>query len=79
MNYESVVHNGQVVLHVGDALPEGTAVRVTVSPAEPKPPAEPPADEPTLKSLLRLSGAVKGMPSDFAEQHDHYLHGTPKR
>jgi len=76
MSFDGVVHNGQVVLAVGDALPEGTSVRATLERAET--PA-PPSTEPTLKSLLRLAGAVKGMPSDFAAQHDHYIHGTPKR
>jgi hypothetical protein len=29
--------------------------------------------------LLELAGKAKGLPADMAEQHDHYLHGTPKR
>lgn len=31
--------------------------------------------------LLRLAELAKDMdlPSDLAEQHDHYLYGTPKR
>lgn len=77
MNYDGVVHDGKVVFRIGDAMPEGTAVRATIVPVEaPKAAAGP---EPTLKSLLRLAGALKGMPSDFAMQHDHYIHGTPKR
>ena len=36
--------------------------------------------EPTvLEKLLKYAGAAKGWPSDMAENHDHYLHGTPKR
>lgn len=36
------------------------------------------------RPLMRLAKLAEkygglGMPSDFAEQHDHYLHGTPKR
>jgi hypothetical protein len=77
MNYDGVVHDGQVVLRVGDALPEGTAVRATIVPVKPRKTKS--AQKPTQKWLLRLSGALKGMPSDFAEQHDHYIHGTPKR
>ena len=31
------------------------------------------------KKLLTLAGKAKGLPSDFAANHDHYLHGLPKR
>jgi len=31
------------------------------------------------ESLLELAGTAEGLPADLAEQHDHYLHGTPKR
>lgn len=34
---------------------------------------------PIGKKLLALSGKVKGLPSDFAANHDYYLHGLPKR
>jgi hypothetical protein len=33
----------------------------------------------TLLNLFKHAGALADMPSDFAEQHDYYLHGTPKR
>jgi hypothetical protein len=74
------VMNGVVVLDGGPTLPEGTKVRV-----EPKPTSaettetEPEADTPTLAGLLKLAGKLTDMPADFAEQHDHYIHGTPKR
>jgi hypothetical protein len=32
-----------------------------------------------MKWLLKYSGIVKDMPPDFAAEHDHYIHGTPKR
>jgi hypothetical protein len=28
---------------------------------------------------LKLAGTVDDLPPDMAEQHDHYIHGTPKR
>ena len=28
---------------------------------------------------MRFAGAVKGLPSDMALNHDHYLHGQPKK
>lgn len=31
------------------------------------------------RNLAKLAGTVEGLPSDFALNHDHYLHGTPKR
>jgi len=29
--------------------------------------------------LKPIIGAAKGLPSDLARNHDHYLYGTPKR
>lgn len=31
------------------------------------------------QALLEVAGTAEGLPTDFAENHDHYLHGTPKR
>lgn len=31
------------------------------------------------RRLVAIAGMAKRLPSDIAEQHDHYLHGTPKR
>jgi hypothetical protein len=31
------------------------------------------------KKLRKLSGSAKGLPPDLAENHDHYIHGLPKR
>jgi hypothetical protein len=31
------------------------------------------------QALLEIAGTAEGLPTDFAENHDHYLHGTPKR
>ncbi len=31
------------------------------------------------QNLAKLAGAVEGLPADYALNHDHYLHGTPKR
>lgn len=32
----------------------------------------------TLAGLLKYA-ALPDIPADFAEQHDHYIHRTPKR
>ncbi len=29
--------------------------------------------------LSKLSGTIKDWPSDFAANHEHYIHGRPKR
>jgi hypothetical protein len=31
------------------------------------------------RHLAKLAGTVEGLPADYALNHDHYLHGTPKR
>jgi hypothetical protein len=71
MEYRGKVKNGVVVLEDG-ALPEGTCVRV--APLENGPEGE------TLgQRLLKFAGTAKGLPSDMARNHDHYLHGRPKK
>jgi hypothetical protein len=37
------------------------------------------ATVPVGRKLLALSGTIKTWPGDFAANHDHYLHGAPKR
>lgn len=73
MTYRGQVKNGVVVLKRGATLAEGTEVRI----------------EPLKKSkkkgltvgeeMLKFAGIVRGLPSDLAENHDHYLHGRPKK
>ena len=71
MTYRGHVENGTVVLDEPASLPEGARVRV-----EP----EEPTREPTLAERLKdVVGILEGLPPDFAAQHDHYIHGTPKR
>ncbi len=76
MTLQGTVRNGVIVLDPPQALAEGTKVEVVVreSPAEARP------DKPTLaQRLLKHAGTVAGLPGDMAEQHDHYIHGTPKQ
>jgi hypothetical protein len=72
--YMGEIRDGVVVFEGPiTALPPGTKVRV-----EPILDDEQPT--PTLAERLQsVIGSVTGLPSDLAEQHDHYLHGTPKR
>ncbi len=73
MTLQGTVVNGAIVLDEPPSLPDGTRVEVAVTPL---PTAE---LKPTLLSLLKLAGSAKDLPEDFSTQHDHYLHGTPKR
>ena len=31
------------------------------------------------EALLEIAGTAEGLPPDFAENHDHYVHGAPKK
>lgn len=79
MTINGHVENGQIVLDEAVPLVDGMKVRVEVI----EPASRQPADEaegPTLydrhKSFI---GTVNDLPSDFARNHDHYLHGQPKK
>jgi hypothetical protein len=30
-------------------------------------------------ALLKVAGTAEGLPRDMARNHDHYLHGAPRR
>ena len=72
MTYRGHVENGMVVLDSPASLPEGAEVRVEVGAPGPQ--------EPTLgEKLMKYAGVCKGLPSDLARNHDHYLYGVPKK
>jgi hypothetical protein len=74
MSVLGTVSSGVVLLDPGASFPDGTRVEVTKKDGgEPSPPTG------TLVGLLKFAGKADGMPADFAAQHDHYVHGTPKR
>lgn len=31
------------------------------------------------EALQEVAGTARGLPEDFARNHDHYLHGAPRR
>jgi predicted DNA-binding antitoxin AbrB/MazE fold protein len=71
MVYKGHIENGVVVLDESVSLPEGTQVQV--EPVETE-------NIPTLAEQFKdIIGIIDDLPEDFAEQHDHYIHGTPKR
>ena len=72
MTLQGTVVNGGLVLDEPVGLPDGSRVEVEVE-------ARAKAASPLGEALLKLAGTAVGLPEDMAEQHDHYLHGTPKR
>ena len=69
MTLEGTVQNGTIILDAEVHLPDGTRVEVIV----------PEKVAPTLLGLLDLAGTVNDLPDDMALNHDHYLHGRPKK
>ena len=74
MTYRGRVKNGVVVLEGAVSLSDGTVVRV-----EPIDKPESDGDGSIYGRLAQLAGKAKGLPRDLARQHDHYLHGCPRR
>ena len=68
MVYKGIVKGGVVVLLDDATLAEGTEVLVE--------PLEQDSVESLRTALLDLAGTVEGLPSDLAERHNHYIHGT---
>lgn len=71
MSLEGTMMNGEVVLDEPATLPDGTRVEIVEKSAA--------AANHTLLGLLKLAGTAKNLPADFAAEHDHYIHGTPRR
>lgn len=71
MTYHGTVKGGVVVLETDSPLQDGTRVRIEVEQVQ--------AEESLADFLKRFAGRGKGLPADLAAEHDHYIHGTPKR
>jgi hypothetical protein len=72
MSFEGTVQNGVVVFDHQQQLPDGTRVEVIVQ--------DPAVKKPTLRErLAKLAGTVDDLPADMARNHDHYIHGAPKK
>lgn len=70
MTYYGRVQNGVVVFDDSAVPPEGIEVRVEA--------IVPPGPRTLADRFQGLIGSVTDLPSDMAEQHDHYIHGTPR-
>lgn len=76
MVYKGHIKNGLVALEGNPVLPEGAEVTVKVGGEV----DEVGADVRRLReTLLGVAGQVTGLPADLARNHDHYIHGSPKR
>ena len=79
MTVNGHVENGNIVLDEAVSLSNGVKVRVEVLASEG---AQATNEEqvPTLNERYKsIIGSVKDLPSDFAKNHDHYIHGQPKK
>jgi hypothetical protein len=76
MTYRGRVKDGVIVLDPPVVLPEGAVVEVATVPAG----APDTPSTPTLaQRYAAVIGIIEGLPCDLAENHDHYIHGTPRR
>jgi hypothetical protein len=72
MSYTGHVEKGVVIFDGPVRPPDGAVVRVEEVPTA--------KQKPTWGEVFSgLIGAVEGLPEDMAENHDHYIHGAPKR
>jgi hypothetical protein len=79
MVYRGHVVKGVVVLDDAVKLPEGLVVTVEPSATGRQQATSDEVGETLGQKLLRHAGKAIGLPGDLAENHDHYLYGTPKR
>jgi hypothetical protein len=71
MTYRGRVKNGVIVLEPPAVLPEGALVEVAPVEASREPART------LAERYADFIGIVEDLPADFAENHDHYIHGTP--
>lgn len=84
MSYRGRIRNGVVILDPSAHLPEGSEVEVrpvgSNGDEESIAHSHDPARGTTLLDRYGdVVGIANGLPTDFAANHDHYIHGTPKR
>lgn len=73
MELQGTFENGVVVLDDGAVLADGDRVEVRTLP-QPVP-----AGSTLGERMAWLVGAASSLPADFSSEHDHYIHGTPRR
>jgi len=71
MTYRGHIQGGVVVLDDKISLPDGTIVAVE--------PVESVCGMTLAERYKDFIGIAPDLPPDMAENHDHYIHGTPKK
>ena len=71
MSYKGIVKNGQITLPPDAVLPEGATVTVDVEARDEEFPE-------WSRDLVKLA-KDRDWPTDMSLNHDHYIHGTPKK
>lgn len=84
MSYRGRIRNGVVVLDPPANLAEGSEVEVRPIGGDGDGQGNPRAGVPSgtatvFERYQDIIGIAEGLPADFATNHDHYIHGTPKR
>ncbi|MDQ1256643.1 MAG: hypothetical protein QG656_1241 [Candidatus Hydrogenedentes bacterium] len=74
MVYRGHIENGVAVLDEGADLKDGTQVRIEIADGEGHP-----AVRSLTERLASIVGKAQSLPEDAAENHDHYLYGSPKK
>ena len=73
MELYGTFENGVIVLDAGCELSQGERVEILKVMDSEKPTS-------TLRARMRwMVGAISDLPPDFSREHDHYIHGTPRR
>ena len=75
MSITATVENDTIKLPDGVLVPDGTKVEIML-PAEG---AEAKDAGDALAWMTEFAGAIKTLPPDMAERHDHYIHGRKRR
>lgn len=79
MTVEGHIENGRIVLNPQVVLPEGMKVRVELVLDQEATEKVEAGSGALLEHYRSVIGAVGDLPADFAAQHDHYIHGIPKK
>ena len=74
MSITATVENDTIKLPPGVHLPDGTRVRIENAER-----AEEAPHQTLVERYAKFVGLADGLPEDMAKNHDHYLHGAPKR
>jgi hypothetical protein len=80
MTFRGQVRNGVVVFTEDPPLAEGTFVDVAPAAGLDEAPPSEAGQGPSWADVFGdVIGKAEGLPPDMARNHNHYIHGSPKR